>query len=93
MATVYFSNRAERDLKHLPLAASRALRDTHLLVLEKNPRAGKMLHGPLRGYFSYDFWSSGVSYRIAYEVIRGDVIILMLDARDNFYKKFTRRIS
>ena len=92
MADAYFSKHAERDLKHLPPTAYNALRNTHLPALAKNPRAGKMLHGPLRGYFSFDFWSGGVSYRIAYEIIKGDVVILIIDTRDNFYKKFSRRV-
>jgi len=91
MATVFFSSPAEHDLKRLPLAAQDSLRTEHISRLAENRRTGKPLHGPLRGYFSYDFWSQGVSYRIAYELIKNDVIILMIDTRDNFYKKFLRR--
>jgi len=89
---VYFSKPAERDLKSLSRPATEKFQ-AELKHLEANPRVGKILHGPLRGYFSYDFWSGGVSYRAAYEIVKGSVIILMVDARDNFYKKFSRRIE
>ena len=91
MATVYFSGPAEQDLKRLPPSAQSELRLKCVPLLSKNPRAGKMLRGPLRGYFSFEFWSRGVSYRIAYELFEGGVIILMIDTRDNFYKKFSHR--
>jgi mRNA-degrading endonuclease RelE of RelBE toxin-antitoxin system len=89
---VFFSPASERDVKRLPIVAREELRAEYLPVLSANPRSGKMLHGPLRGYFSYDFRSAGVSYRIAYELISGDIVILMIDTRDNFYKKFSRRV-
>jgi len=92
MTAIFFSKPAERDVKHLPVHAQEALRMEHLPQLVKNSRSGKSLHGPLRAYFSYDFRSGGVSYRVAYELMDGDVVILMIDSRDNFYKKFTRRI-
>lgn len=92
MAAVFFSKPAERDVKHLPIRAQETLRMEHMPRLGQNPHAGKPLHGPLRGYFSYDFRSGGTSYRIAYELMDGDVVILMVDSRDNFYKKFIRRI-
>ena len=91
MVVVYFSRPAEHDLKRLPHEAIEDLRAKHIPALADNTRIGKSLHGPLRGFFSYDFHSSGVSYRIAYELIKSDVVILMIGARDNFYKKFTRR--
>lgn len=91
MTKVYFSPSAERDLKKLPDETGKVFRRTHLLRFLENARVGKPLHGPLRGYFSYEFWAEGVLYRIAYEIIKGDVVILMIDTRDNFYKKFLRR--
>lgn len=92
MASVYFSRHAERDLKRIPVGAFVALRKEHVPCLAANPRTGKALHGPLRGYFSYEFGSEGVSYRMAYGLVRGDVVILMVAPRDNFYKQFSRRI-
>lgn len=92
MAAVLFSKPAERDIKHLPVRVQEVLRMEHVPRLGKNPHSGKLLHGPLRGYFSYDFRSGGVSYRIAYEIINSEVVIIMIDSRDNFYKKFIRRI-
>lgn len=92
MATVYLSNGAEKDLKHLPTQTVASLQKEHLRLLSSNPRVGKLLHGPLHGYFSYEFASTGISYRIAYELVKNDVIILMIAKRDNFYKKFTRRV-
>ncbi|OGD33501.1 hypothetical protein A3C78_00750 [Candidatus Azambacteria bacterium RIFCSPHIGHO2_02_FULL_45_18] len=92
MAKVYFTKPAEKDLKHLSLSARESLRDEHVPLLAENPHVGKLLHGPLRGYFSYDFHVEGIAYRIAYEINKGDVIILMINTRENFYKKFTRRV-
>lgn len=91
MAAVFFTQAAERDVKRLPQKTQEILRTEHIPELAANPRAGKQLHGPLRGYFSYEFFSEGVPYRIAYELMRGDVVILMISLRDNFYRKFTRR--
>ena len=93
MTTVFFSRHAEKDLKNLPARASQELYLEHVPLLEENSRLGKPLHGPLRGYFSFEFHSDGVSYRIAYEIVESDVIILMIDTRDNFYKEFSRRIK
>ena len=92
MTTVFFSPAAERDLKCLSGNTYEELRKIHIPRLAENSRSGKPLHGPLRGYFSYDFWSEAISYRIAYEIIKNDVVILMIDTRDNFYKKFSRRV-
>lgn len=92
MARVLFSSSAERDAKRLPNAARDTLRNKYIRQLAENPRAGKPLHGPLRGYFSLEYWVDGVSYRIAYEIIMGDVVILMVDTRDNYYKKFAKRV-
>ena len=92
MATVRFSRPAESDLRHLPQIAAAALETECAPRLADSPRTGKPLHGPLRGLFSYDFHSKGVSYRIAYEIVSGEVIIIMVGARDNFYKKLLRRI-
>ncbi len=93
MATVRFSHPAEGDLRHLPRMAAAALETEYIPRLAANPRAGKPLHGPLRGLFAYDFHSEGVSYRMAYEFMRGEAVIIMVDTRDNFYKKLLRRIS
>lgn len=93
MKKIFFSRSAGRDLKRLPEVTRDDLRAKYIPLLSKNPRAGKMLHGPLRGLFSYEFWSDGVSYRIAYELTQNDVLILMIDTRNNFYKKFSRRMS
>jgi mRNA-degrading endonuclease RelE of RelBE toxin-antitoxin system len=91
MVHVFFSKSAERDLKRLPKAAETTIRKS-IVELEANPQVGKFLHGPLRKFISYEFWASGVAYRIAYEIAGKDAVILMIDTRDNFYKKFSRRI-
>ena len=93
MATKRFSRPAEHDLKYLPQRTLDVLRREHIPRLSANPRIGKQLHGPLRGLFAYDFHTEGISYRIAYELMRGEVIIVMIDTRDNFYKKLSRRIN
>lgn len=91
MAKVFFSPPAERDFRRLPRDVREIFQQKHLQRFSENARVGKLLHGPLRGHFSYEFWVGGVSYRIAYEIIKGDVVVLMIDTRDNFYKKFLRR--
>jgi len=93
MAVVYFLSAAERDQKHLPREVQDSLQKDQIPQLISNPQIGKSLHGPLRDCFSYEFSSVGTSYRIAYELIKGDVVILMIDKRENFYKKLTRRIK
>lgn len=93
MVKVYFSKPAEKDLKRLSRSVQESFRDKHILALAENSHASKPLHGPLRGYFSYDFHVEGISYRIAYEINKDDVIILMINSRENFYKKLSHRIS
>jgi len=92
MAAVYFSNAAERDLKRMPREVQDSLRKNQIPQLISDPRIGKPLHGPLRDCLSYDFHVEGISYRIAYEIIKNNVIVLMIGARENFYKKLSRRI-
>ena len=92
MAVVYFLSAAERDQKHLPREVQDSLQKDQIPQLISNPQIGKSLHGPLRDCFSYDFHVEGISYRIAYEITKNSVIVLMIGARENFYKKLSRRI-
>jgi mRNA-degrading endonuclease RelE of RelBE toxin-antitoxin system len=90
MAKLLFHPAAERDFEALPRIAKEKVKNC-LRELAANPLAGKPLHGPLRGFFVYRFNAGGVSYRIAYEVVKHNVIILMIGTRDNFYKIFSHR--
>lgn len=90
MAKVFFSPAAEKDLKHFSRQAQEEVKNC-LALLGSDPLSGKPLHGPLRGFFVYRFTVDGASYRIAYEVVDRNVIVLMVGNRDNFYKKFGRR--
>jgi len=92
MAAVYFLSAAERDLKRLSREVQDSLQKDRIPRLVSNSQIGKPLHGPLRGCFSYDFYVEGISYRVAYEITKDNVIILMIGARENFYKKLSRRI-
>ncbi|NQV90834.1 type II toxin-antitoxin system RelE/ParE family toxin [Candidatus Uhrbacteria bacterium] len=50
-----------------------------------NPKIGKTLTGKLKLVRSHKFTSAGVQYRIAYQ-IRGDVIVILIASRENFYR-------
>jgi mRNA-degrading endonuclease RelE of RelBE toxin-antitoxin system len=90
MAKLLFHPAVEKELRTLPRSA-REKAESCFKELSLDPFAGKPLHGPLRGFFVYRFSADGVSYRIAYEVLRNCVIILMIGTRDNFYKSFSHR--
>jgi mRNA-degrading endonuclease RelE of RelBE toxin-antitoxin system len=60
----------------------------------KEPSSGKILEHPFRKYhilsvsFSYD----KNSFRIAYILNKDELIFLLIDSRENFYKKLERII-
>lgn len=91
MAKILFYPAAEKDFRQLPVIA-REEAENCMEQLSGNLYAGKPLHGPLRGYFVYPFHAAGIAYRIAYEIAHNNAAIIMLGSRDNFYKKFGRRI-
>ena len=60
-----------------------------ILRIGGNPKIGKLLRGTvLKGIRSYRFKFAGVDYRIAYQT-RGDLIVVYIASRENFYKEIT----
>ena len=61
-------------------------------AIVSKPTRGKVLDHPFRKYkirsVSFDYRNN--SYRIAYIAKRGELIFLLIDSRENFYKKLER---
>ena len=91
MPRTFFSPAAEKDFGKLSGAAEKEVKK-RLTELANDPHSGKLLHGPLRGFFVLRFHAGGVAYRIVYEIVGADVLVLMIGSRDNFYKKLNRRV-
>jgi mRNA-degrading endonuclease RelE of RelBE toxin-antitoxin system len=64
-------------------------------ILNDPYHAGKNLSGRLSGLKSYVFKSSGVEYRIVYDIDEKTncVFLLMAGPRENIYKRLLRRIT
>lgn len=62
--------------------------------IKKQPGSGSLLKGSLKGYYSYSFSFTGVSYRIvySYDIEKSLIIIEMIGSRENIYEVFKRRL-
>ena len=93
MYKIFYVTAVKKDIKALSNKV-RLLIDDNLLVLAKNPFAGKFLHGEFKGYFSYSFSSQGTEYRIIYQVLKNELIVLiiMIGSRENLYRRLRGRV-
>ncbi len=84
----------QRDLKRLPPALREEIQSTHFPKLKENPFQGYALRGDLRGLRSYHLTYRGTAYRIVYEVLTEQrvVLILMVGKREGFYPALRRRV-
>ncbi len=84
---------SQKDLDKLPIKTRIEILSRHFSKLKLNPRNySKKLHGSLKNCYSYHF-GHHPEYRILFTIISTDeVIILMVNKRENFYKEAYRRI-
>lgn len=95
MFSIKFSNPARKALKRLRKPLLDLLWETYLPNLKSNPLIGEKLKGDLKNFYKLEFTQSGVSYRLAYELLSKEKIILVLylGTRENFYREFRRKIK
>ncbi|MBI3950913.1 MAG: type II toxin-antitoxin system RelE/ParE family toxin [Acidobacteria bacterium] len=86
---------AERDIKKLPPPVRREVINVHLPRIANDPRwRGSPLHGEFVDYWSYHF-GHRPEYRIIYSVEEDivTVMIVLIGARENIYKRLRRRVG
>ena len=88
------SRAVQRDLKRLPRALQEEIRTTHFPKLKEDPFQGYALRGDLHGLRSYHLTHRGTAYRIVYEILTEQriVLILMIGKREGFYPALRRRV-
>jgi len=89
-----FHPKIKNDLKKIDKQVIKKIKEIHIQNIAKNPYKYSRLKGNLSNYFSYHFKEKGVDYRIAYEVMEDEKIIiyLIIAKRENFYKNLIKRI-
>lgn len=96
MYSIQLSTSAKKDLKRLPAQVQDEIRHIHSHKIKDAPyQNGIKLTGGLKQYWKYVFRYKGASYRIAYEIKREVllIVIILIGARENFYKQLKRRIK
>lgn len=87
-----FHTRFKSDLKKLDKSIILEVKTIHLDIICQNPLQNPKLSGKISHLYSYHFKKNSVEYRIAYEVIDGEIIFYyMIAKRENFYNKLTKR--
>lgn len=94
MAALRFISPVKKDLKRLPPELVEQLRTVHFPRLADAPTQGDTLSGPFKGLRSYHFGYHATEYRIIYEVIPDDplVIVLMIGSRERLYERLRQRL-
>ncbi len=95
MYSIEYHSSIRKDLKRLDKPAVLFLKQEVLPVIANNPYNGQLLHGEFRHYRKYVFSFNRVSYRIAYEIMQNDTVVLLIlvGTRENFYKELKRRVK
>ena len=87
---IEFEKLAEKELKKLKKKNPKLLKILFdkIATLKDNPLIGEELAGDLLGYRKLKVKSKGGHYRIVYQVIDNEVIIVIVkvNKRENFYK-------
>ncbi len=77
-----FISKAEKNLK--------ILLKSYLDNLSENLFMGEELKKDKKGIYSFHFKYSKTDYRIAYLIEQGELHILLIGTRENFYKELTQ---
>lgn len=93
MYSVLYSTAVRKDIKSLPKQVASEV-FAIFEILEKNPRVAKKLKGEFSNCYSYSFMYNKTDYRIIYSIEDKKliVIVVMVDSRENIYKKLKRRV-
>ncbi|MEW5721150.1 MAG: type II toxin-antitoxin system mRNA interferase toxin, RelE/StbE family [Chloroflexota bacterium] len=95
MYELIIPNAVGKDVKRLDAPIQQALRETHFPRLKENPHRAEILHGSLKGVWSYHFRFGRAQYRIAYEILEDKqvVLLVMIGKRGDFYEALLRRLG
>jgi addiction module RelE/StbE family toxin len=88
-------SRVRQDLKRLDRDLGAQILGVHFSAIEEQPYRGHALSHDLKGLWSYHFRYRGTDYRIVYEVLPEErvVLIVMVGAREGVYGALKRRIG
>lgn len=94
MAVLRFIPPIKKDLTRLPRALVEQLQTDHFPRLAAEPMHGETLSGLFKGLRSYHFSFHATEYRIIYEVIPDEslVIVLMIGPRERLYDRLRQRL-
>jgi mRNA-degrading endonuclease RelE of RelBE toxin-antitoxin system len=81
---IVFLRQAHRFIKRADPPLKEKIKEEVLQIAE-NPGTGKTLGGRLKGVRAHRFFFASTQYRIAY-FIKGDLIVISVASRENFYK-------
>jgi len=84
----------KKDIKRLDKPVQKELRDKHFPKIKENPFDAEPLRGNLKGLWAYHFSHGSVQYRIVYEILRDEqiVMLVMVGSRGDFYEALLRRL-
>jgi mRNA-degrading endonuclease RelE of RelBE toxin-antitoxin system len=93
MITLEYRRSVLKDIRRLDQSIKYELLQ-EIEKVRKQPDSGKPLKGDMKGYYSYSFSFTGVSYRIvySYDIEKSLIIIEMIGSRENIYEVFKRRL-
>ncbi|HCE86717.1 MAG: Cytotoxic translational repressor of toxin-antitoxin stability system [Parcubacteria group bacterium GW2011_GWC2_44_17] len=94
MYFIKLSSSAKKDLKKLPQQVQDEIKFVHSRRIQ-DCHYGIKLKGELKRYCKYAFQHQGVAYRIAYEIKKDIllIVIIIIGTRENFYKELKRRVK
>jgi len=88
---IELSPAARRDLKRLPIEIQKEIVFEHLPAIQRKPlKVGKPLAGVLKNERSYHFGRKP-QYRIIYFIEGSLVLVTIIGARENIYKRARQR--
>jgi addiction module RelE/StbE family toxin len=84
----------KKDIKRLDKPVQRELRDKYFPKIKESPFDAEPLRGDLRGLWAYHFFHGSTQYRIVYEILRDErvVMLVMVGSRGDFYESLRRRL-
>ena len=95
MYKIFIRKSVQKDFRKLAQELQQKIKEIYFIQITKAPFKNKTLSGKLRSLKSLSFKYKRTEYRIVYQVIKQDkvVLIVMLGTRENFYKKLENRLK